>query len=191
MRIYIAQLVKLILLTVAGVAGSIVIGLMRYGGDVFNMSSIAFSFVSFGLSGAFIFAFYHVRGLSETITAAVVVSAMQFVVSTAWITVLNAAVWSFGVNLPLILVAFLFERKLAPFRQFKFVVVALLYGAMFVVLTLLVAWWTAETLLPASVYRQNFVDGLLIGLGVAIGIEAGEALIHSFEHHSTPLHKHV
>ena len=191
MRKYIAQLYKLILLTAMGSGASIVIGLMMYGGEVFSLSSIGFSYVSFGLSGAFIFAFYHVRGLSETITAAVVVSAIQFAVSTAWITILNACAWSFGVNLPLILVAFLFERKLAPFRQFKFVVVALIYGAMFVVLTLLVAWWTAGSLLPAAVYRQNFVDGLLIGLGVALGIEAGEALIHSIEHHSTPVQKHA
>jgi len=191
MTTYLTQFYKLILLTFMGTAASVIIGLTMYGGEVFEMSSIGFSFVSFGFSGSFIFAFYHIRGLSETITAAVVVSAIQFAVSTSWITVLNAGIWSFGVNLPLILVAFIFERKLAPFKHYKFAVVALLYGAMFVLLTLLVAWWTAGSLLPAAVYRENFVDGLLIGLGVAIGIEAGEALIHSIEHHSTPVQKHA
>jgi len=186
MSIYVTQVLKLVLLTCTGLAGSIVIGLMVYGSEVFHFQSVGFSFVSFGLSGAFIFAFYHVRGLSETITAAVVVSAIQFAASTAWITVLYAAIWSFGVNLPLILVAFLFERKLAPFRQFKFGVVAVLYGAMFVLLTLLVAWLTGARLMAASVFRQNFFDGLLIGLGLALGIEAGEAFIYSLEHHASP-----
>ena len=183
---YVTQVLKLVLLTCTGLAGSVVIGLMVYGSDVFHFQNVGFSFVSFGLSGAFIFAFYHIRGLSETITAAVVVSAIQFALSTAWITVLNAALWSFGVNLPLILVAFLFERKLAPFKQFKFVVVAALYGAMFVLLTLVVAWLTDAGLLPATVFRQNFFVGMLIGLGLAIGIEAGEAFIHSVEQHSAP-----
>ncbi len=180
---YLDQALKLVLVTCTGLAGSVVIGLMRYGSEVFQLQNVGFSFVSYGLSGAFIFAFYHVRGLSETITAAVVVSAVQFAASTAWISVLNAAIWSFGVNLPIILVAFLFERKLAPFRQFKFVVVAVLYGAMFVLLTLLVSWLTGTGLVSAAIFRENFLDGLLIGLGLALGVEAGEAFSHSLEHH--------
>ena len=181
---YIEQVSKLTFLTLSGVVGSIVVGLMVYGSEVFNTTHVGFSFISFGLSGAFIFAFYHVRGLSETITAAVVASAVQFAFASTWITTLNAAVWSFGVNLPLILVAFIFERKLAPFRQYKFAVVAMLYGVMFVLLTLFVSWFSTSQLLPAAVFRQNFYDGLLIGLGLALGIEAGVALVHSVEHHS-------
>lgn len=190
MERYAEQLSKLAFLTITGVVGSIVVGLMAYGNEVFDMTHIGFSFVSFGLSGAFIFAFYHVRGLSETITAAAVTSAVQFAVSSSWITPLNAAIWSFGVNLPLILVAFIFERKLAPFRQYKFVVVALLYGVMFVLLTLVVSLFGGTQMLPASVFRQNFTDGLLIGLGLALGIEAGEALVHSIERHSMK-HGHI
>lgn len=188
---YVEQVSKLAFLTLTGLAGSVVVGLMMYGNEVFNTTHVGFSFVSFGLSGAFIFAFYHVRGLSETITAAAVASAAQFAISSTWITTLNAAVWSFGVNLPLILVAFIFERKLAPFRQYKFVVVALLYGTMFVLLTLFVSWLSASQMLPATVFRQNFFDGLLIGLGLAVGIEAGEALVHSLEHHSMKHHGHM
>lgn len=179
---YVEQLSKLVLITFCGVAASVIIGLMVYGGEVFNISSVGFSFVSFGLSGAFIFAFYHVRGLSETITAAVVVSAAQFIITTSWINPVNAALWSFGVNLPIILVAFLFERKLQPIKRFKFVVVSLLYGATFVTVTLLVALVNRVELLPPSLFRHNFVDGLFIGLGIALGIEAGGALIHSWEH---------
>jgi len=180
----IAQIWKLLLITCTGLAGSIVAGLMMYGSGVFDPGNIGFSFVSYGLSGAFIFAFYHVRGLSETITAAVIVSALQFGVSTTFIPVVNAAIWSFGVNLPIILVAFIFERKLAPFRHFRFVVVSMLYGAMFVLLTLLNAVLTGVEMLPAATFRGNFVDGIMIGLGLGLGIEAGEALIHSVEHQS-------
>jgi hypothetical protein len=185
---YIELVSKLAFLTLTGLIGSVVVGLMVYGNEVFSTTHIGFSFVSFGLSGAFIFAFYHVRGLSETITAAVVASAVQFAIASTWITTLNAAIWSFGVNLPLILVAFIFERKLAPFRQYKFVVVALLYGVMFVLLTLFVSWLGTSQMLPASVFRQNFVDGLLIGLGLAVGIEGGEAIVHSLEQHSMKHH---
>lgn len=185
---FVEQVSKLAFLTLMGLVGSVVVGLMVHGSEVFDTTHIGFSFVSFGLSGAFIFAFYHVRGLSETITAAVVTSAVQFAIATNWITTLNAAIWSFGVNLPLILAAFLFERKLAPFRQYKFIVVALLYGAMFVLLTLVVSWLGTAQMLPATVFRQNFLDGLLIGLGLSVGIAAGEALVHSLEQHSMKHH---
>lgn len=178
---YVEQLFSLALITFCGVAASVIIGLMAYGGDVFNPASVGFSFVSFGLSGAFIFAFYHVRGLSETITTAVVVSAAQFVIITSWINPANAALWSFGVNLPIIVVAFLFERKLQPIRRFKFVVVSLLYGGTFVTVTLLVALVNRVELLPPALFRQNFVDGVFIGLGIALGIEAGTALMHSWQ----------
>jgi hypothetical protein len=176
------QVLKLALLTLSGFAASVVIGLLVYGGEVFNPNSIGFSFVSYGLSGSFIFAFAHIRGVSDTITAAVLVSVVQFILASAWITMLNAGIWSFGVNLPLILVAFLFERKLAPFRHFKFVVVALLYGAMFVLLTLVGALVTGTELLPPTLFQKNFLDGLLIGLGIGVGLEGGEAFLHSLEH---------
>lgn len=189
------QIFKLLLITFTGVAGCTIAGLMLYGGEVFDPRSPGFSFISFGLSGGFIFAFYHIRGLTETITAAVVVSAIQFAVSTTYIPVTNAAIWSFGVNLPIILIAFIFERKLAPFRHFRFVVVSILYGAMFVLLRLLTSAVTGVGMLAAEVFRGNFVDGLMIGLGLGLGIEAGEAFIHSLEHHSVgqsgPTAKHA
>jgi hypothetical protein len=76
-------------------------------------------------------------------------------------------------------VAFLFERKLAPFRRFRFLAVAALYGAMFVLLTLCLALLTGAEPLEGSVFRQNFVDGLLIGLGLGLGIQGGETFIDS------------
>ncbi len=185
---YAQQALKLVLLTLAGLLGSVIIGLMVHGTEVFSPRTIGFLFVSYGLSGACIFAFYHVRGLSETISAAVVVSVVQFIVSLSWVTVLNAAIWSFGVNLPIILLAFLFERKLAPLKRFRFVAVAALYGAMFVLLTLCVAVVTGAGLLPGSVFRQNFLDGMFIGLGLGIGIQGGEAVVDSVEQHS---HRHA
>ena len=195
MRKVVIQILKLLLITCTGLAGSIVVGLMLYGGGVFDSRNVGFSFVSYGLSGAFIFAFYHIRGLSETITAAVIVSALQFGVSTTFIPVANAAIWSFGVNLPIILVAFIFERKLAPFRHFRFVVVSMLYGTMFVLLTLLTAWLTGVGQLPAAAFRENFFDGLMIGLGLCLGVEAGEAFVRSLEHksatHHGPTEKHA
>ena len=95
---------------------------------------------------------------------------------------------SLGLNIPVIVVAFLFERKLATLKQAKFVVIALAYGVMFVLLTFLVDLLTGYTGLPASVFRENFLTGLFLGLGLGLGIEAGEALLQSYEHH-VPTHK--
>ena len=184
MKFTFKSILMLFLITLTGVVGSTVVGLMLYGDAVFNTKSMGFSFLAFGLSGGFIFAFYHVRGLSETITAAVVVSAVQFAAATTWITVLNAAVWSFGVNLPVILLAFLFERKLATLKWARFLVVGVVYGAMFVLLSLLTAILAGIEEMPAQVFRQNFFDGLLIGIGLGVGVQGGEAFMHSYEAHA-------
>jgi thiamine transporter ThiT len=191
MKKTIAQVMTIILLTIAGTAGAVIVGLLVYGSSVFNAASPGFSFVSFGFSGALIFAFYHVRGLSEAITASVIVSAVQFVAGSSYITMLRAILFSFGLNIPVVALAFFFERKLAAQKRIKVAVVALTYGAMFVVLTLLVDLLSAEsTGLPATLFRENFVDGLLLGLGLGLGVEAGEAVIHSLEHPAVT-HKHA
>ena len=181
MKKWISELWKLSLITLMGVLGSVTAGLMRYGGDVLVPSDVAFAYVAFGLTGSFIFAFYHVRGLSNTIAAAVSASAVQFVASVSYVPVLNSAIWSFGVNLSVVSLAFLFERKLASFSQLKFVVVGLVYGALFVLLTLLVAVLTNVGSMPPVVFRENFIDGLLIGLGLGLGVEVGESFVHSLE----------
>ena len=174
------------LITLCGLVCSGIMGLLRYGGDLFDSTSPAFAFLSFGLSGSFIFAFYHVRGLSETITTAVAVSTVQFVVALGWITMLNAGIWSFGVNLPVVILAFLFERKLATLRRAKFLFVAAMYGAGFVILSLISGWLVGLEHMPAVAFRENFVDGLLLGLGVGLGIELGEAFADSLLHYGTP-----
>ncbi len=183
MRITIKTILILLVITIAGVAGSAIVGLMTYGAAIFSATSPGFSFLAYGLSGGFIFAFYHVRGLSETITTAVIVSTVQFIAATTWITLTNAVIWSFGVNLPVVALAFLFERKLAPVRQAKFVIIGLLYGGMFVLLTLVSGVIVGLQDMPAMVFRQNFIDGLLIGLGLGVGIQVAEAFLHSVEHH--------
>jgi hypothetical protein len=184
MKKYISQVLQLILLLLSGTAGAVVLGLLVYGSDVFGPESPGFAFVSFGFSGSLIFAFYHVRGLSDTITAAVVISAVQFVAASGYITMLQAGLFSFGLNIPVVVLAFLFERKLASYKAFKFVFVSVTFGGMFVLLTLIVGQLSGATGLPASVFQQNFVDGALLGLGIGLGIGAGEAFLHSLEHHA-------
>ena len=185
MKLSINNIAMLLIVTLAGVAGSVVVGLMMYGNQVFDAGSVGFSFLAFGLSGALIFAFYHVRGLSEAITAAVVVSSVQFVVASTWITWSTAILWSFGVNLPVVVLAFLFERKLAALKWGRFIVVGVCYGSMFVLLSLLIAVLHDIDPMPPEVFRQNFLDGLLIGLGLGAGVQGGEAFMHSYEQHRT------
>lgn len=182
MKNLLTELWKIALITVIGVAGSVTLGLMMHGIDVFSPGRAEFAFVAFGASGAFILAIYHQRGLSNTITAAVSISAVQFVVASVWLPVLNAAIWSFGVNLPVVWLAFLFERKLATFHWAKFVVVGIVYGVMFVLLTLLVGILRSLEAMPAVVFRENFLDGFLIGLGMGLGVQAAEAFLQSLTH---------
>jgi hypothetical protein len=183
MKKYIVQVLQIALLTLAGTGGAVVLGLLVYGTGVFDPTSAGFSFVSFGFSASLVFAFYHVRGLSETITAAVVISAVQLIASSSYITMLRAVIFSFGLNLPVVVLAFLFERKLASLRTFRFLIVSVTFGAMFVLLTLLVSAFSGTAVLPASVFQQNFIDGALLGIGVGLGVGAGEAFLHSLDEH--------
>jgi hypothetical protein len=182
MKNLLTELWKIALITLVGVAGSVTLGLMMHGIDVFGPGRAEFAYVAFGASGAFILAIYHLRGLSDTITAAVSISAVQFVVAAVWLPTLNSAIWSFGVNLPVVLLAFLFERKLASFHWGKFVVAGIVYGVMFVLLTLLVGILRSIETMPASVFRDNFLDGFLIGLGMGLGVQAAEAFLQSLTH---------
>ena len=189
MKHLLSLLWKLALITIIGLAGSTTLGLMMHGSDVFDPLGSAFAYVAFGASGAFIFAFYHVRGLSNTLTAAVCVSAAQFVIATLYMPTLNSIAWSFGVNLPVVWLAFLFERKLAVFHGGKFVVVGVVYGTTFVLLTLLVGVLQRVSTMPAAVFRDNFLDGLLIGLGMGLGVQGGEAFIYSLDSAAWTTHR--
>lgn len=181
MNITVTQILKLLLITIAGAVGALILGLLKYGTDVFSLSTPGFIFVSYGLSGAIIFAFYHVRKLAEAITTAVVVSAIQFVPLSVYITMLRAIVFSFGLNIMVVALAFIFERKLASLHWAKFLVVAASFGAMLVLLTLIIELVGGASGLPASVFRDNFVDGVLLGLGLGLGVQAAEAFLHSLE----------
>jgi hypothetical protein len=184
MKQWLGESWRLLLVTFLGFAGSIIAGLMIYGGDIFIPQSVGFAYyVMFGFSTSFIFAFYHVRGLSNTITAAVSTGAIIFVIAAFWMPILNAAIWSFGVNLSVIVLAFLFERKLAYFKQWKFIVVGVVYGAIFVLLTLSVGIITKVATLPPELFQKNYLDGLWLGLSLGIGIEIAESIVHSIDLH--------
>ena len=182
MKKFLGELWRLVLITFLGFAGGMIAGLMIYGGEIFSPQSAGFAYyVMYGVSTAFIFAFYHVRGLSNTITAAVVTGAIIFVIASFWMPVLNSAIWSFGVNLSVIVLAFLFERKLAYFKQWKFIVIGIIYGGVFVLVTLLIGIFTKVADLPPALFRQNFLDGLWLGVGLGIGVEIAESIIHSVD----------
>jgi hypothetical protein len=184
MKQWFGEMWRLILITFLGLAGSMIAGLMVYGGDIFIPESPAFAFyIIFGFSTSFIFAFYHVRGLSNTITAAVSTGAVIFVIASFWMPILNAAIWSFGINLSVVVLAFLFERKLANFKQWKFIVIGVVYGAIFVLLTLAVDILTKVATLPPALFQKNYLDGLWLGLSLGIGVEIAESIINSIDLH--------
>lgn len=182
MKKYLTEVLHILLITVTGTAGAIVLGLLRFGSEVFTLTSPGFAFISYGCSGALIFAFYHVRGVSDAVTAAVVASAVQMLASLVYISMLQAVWFSFGLNIPVVVLAFLFERKLSSLRMVKFLVVAGTYASMFVLLTLIVGAMGGTSGIPAEAFQKNFVDGLLLGLGLGLGVGGGEALLHSIAH---------
>jgi hypothetical protein len=184
MKQWLGEMWRLILITFLGFAGSLIAGLMIYGGDIFIPESAGFAYyILFGFSTSFIFAFYHVRGLSNTISAAVSTGAVIFVLASFWMPILNAAIWSFGVNLLVVVLAFLFERKLSYFKQWKFIVVGIVYGAIFVLLTLSVGILTKVASLPPALFQKNYLDGLWLGLSLGVGIEIAESIVHSVDLH--------
>jgi hypothetical protein len=187
MKIWFGQLWKLVLITFLGFVGSLIAGLMKYGGDIFDPLTVGFAyFVLYGICTSFIFAFYHLRGLLNTIGVAVLSGAAIFLITPSWMPTINSIVWSFGVSLSVILIAFLFERKLANFKRWKFVFVGFFYGPIFVLLTLIMGICVNVTAIPAETFQKNFIDGFLLGLSVSMGVELAEAIIHSIE-----LHTHV
>jgi hypothetical protein len=185
MKKTIGELWRLAFITVIGLAGSMVAGLMTYGSDIFTPESPGFAyFIMYGVCTSFIFAFYHVRGLSNTITAALGTGiVIFFIIARFGMPMLNSAIWSFGVSLLVVVIAFLFERKLSNVRQVKFIFVGFFYGSLFVLLTLLVGIMTQVTAFPPKVFQNNFLDGLYLGIGVGVGVEIAEALIHSMDLH--------
>jgi hypothetical protein len=182
MKYILGHIWKVTLITLVGLAGSVIAGLMTYGSDIFDPRTAGFAYyVMYGFSTSFIFAFYHVRGLSNTITAAALAGVVFFIIATMWMPVINSLVWSFGVNFSVVVLAFLFERKLAYFKQWKFIVVGIIYGGLFVVLTLFVGIITRVEAMPPVLFQHNFMDGMWMGFGLGIGVEIAESIIHSIE----------
>jgi hypothetical protein len=164
--------------------GSMVAGLMVYGTDIFNPSGMPFVYyLAYGFSSACIFAFYHMRGLSNTVSAAMVFGAALFIGIAFILPVLIAAIYSFGVTVSVILLAFLFERKLATFKQWKFTVVGIVFGELFVLLNLVSMVVSHASGMSAVVFQRNFLDGLCMGIGLGIGIEIAESITNSVDQH--------
>ena len=184
MKEFLSSLWRLVLITFLGFAGSMIAGLMTYGGDIFHPQSIGFAYyIIYGISTSFIFAFYHIRGLSSTVTAAFITGIVIFLIATQWMPMLESAVWSFGVNLSVIVLAFLFEQKLSYFKHWKFVVVAIIYGGIFVLWNLIVVRVNEVELMSPKIFQDNFLDGLRLGAGLGIGVEIAESIIHSIDLH--------
>ncbi len=181
------QLAKLFFLTLMGALGAMLAGLIRYGGTIFMFSDPGFLFVSFGISGALMFAFYHLRGVSEAITASVIMSAVQFMTTTHWTNETAGLIWSFGVNTPALLLVYLFEKRFSLSRQLKTIVVASGYALILGFLTMTIMAIQQTESLAGFVIMQNCIDGFLLGLGLVAGITAGEMLLDALDHHATAI----
>ncbi|MCX7984606.1 MAG: hypothetical protein N3A63_06860 [Bacteroidetes bacterium] len=184
MKKFLSELWRLVVIIVLGGLGSLIAGLMVYGGDVFEPLSTAFAYyIAYGLSSACIFAFYHVKGLSNSISAAMVIGVLLFLAITFIMPVKHALIYSFGVTVSVVLLAFLFEKKLSYLKHWKFIIVGIIFGELFVLLNLISLVGSKGTIMSAEVFQKNFLDGLWMGFGLGIGIEIAESLIHSVDIH--------
>jgi len=184
MKNFMKQAWKIIFITTIGFIGSLIAGLMTYGMDIFELQSPGFAyFILYGICTSFIFAFYHIRGLSEAITAGLATGVVLLIIASFWMPITNSVIWSLGVCLSVILIAFLFERKMANLRQWKFTFVGVFYAALFVMLTLLAGILTNVAAMPPKLFQSNFLDGLWLGLGVGLGVEVAESIMDSLDSH--------
>jgi hypothetical protein len=180
----IQELWRLLLIIILGTAGSMIAGLMVYGGKIFSIMDTSFDYyIAYGFCSSAIFSFYHVRGLSNTISVSMVFGSVLFVGISFIMPILHAAIYSFGVTTAVILLAFLFERKLAYLKHWKFIAVGIIFGELFVLLNLIsLVLAGAKDLLP-EMFQRNFLDGLWMGFGLGLGVESAESIIHSVELH--------
>ena len=185
MKMMLGHVWRFILIVLVGSIGSMISGLILYGAEIVNPLSPGYYFIVYGLSTSILFGCYHIWGLGRTIIAALAVSTLFFIVIavTFHMPILHSVFWAFGINMPVVVLVFLFERKLVYFKQWKFLVVGIMYGAVFVFISGLVGLITRVSSMPPEYFQKNFVDGLALGIGLGIGVEIAESLIHSVDLH--------
>jgi hypothetical protein len=187
MKQWMGEIWRFVLITVLGFIGSMIAGLLNYGGNIFDPQMAGFAYyIVFGFSTALIFAFYHMWGLSSTIVGALGISTALFIMIALFVPfwpIFNLAFWLFAVNMSVVVSAFLFERKLSYFKHWKFIVVSIIYGSLFVLLTLIVGLFKGITMISAEVFQKIFIDGVVLGVGLGIGVEIAESIIHSVDLH--------
>jgi len=163
----------LIVLLIAFAAGAI-----RYGSDVFHLRTAAFQLPSIALAGALAFAGHRLGGWRGGILLAYLVLIMEYVVlgslghRQGW----PALLWVFVVGLSLLgsIAAFRAMRPLMGFG--RFIAVAILIGAGFVLATILLALFLDLRPLGPSI-RINFAVGSLAGAALGLGLEVGDLVI--------------
>jgi hypothetical protein len=187
MKQWLEEIWRFILIAILGFIGSMVAGLLNYGGSIFNPQSAGFAYyIVFGISTALIFAFYHMWGLTPTIVGALGISTALFIIIAVFVPfwpILNLAFWMFAVNMSVVVLAFLFERKMSYFKHWKFIVISIIYGSVFVLLTLIVGMFKGTTMISAEIFQKIFIDGIVLGVGLGIGIEIAESIVHSVDFH--------
>lgn len=187
MKQWIGEIWRLFLVTFLGSIGGMIAGLLNYGGNIFDTQSAGFAYyIVFGFSTSLIFAFYHMWGFTSTIVGALGISTALFIIVALFVPfwpIINLAFWIFAVNISVVILAFLFERKLAYLKHWKFIVISIIYGSLFVLLTLIVGIFKGITMISAEIFQKIFIDGIVLGVGIGIGIEIAESIIHSVDLH--------
>ena len=187
MKQWLGEMWRLFLIIVLGFLGSMIAGLLNYGGNIFVTQSPGFAYyIVFGFSTSLIFAFYHMWGLSPTIVGALGISTALFIIIALFVPfwpIINLAFWMFAVNMSVVVLAFLFERKLAYLKQWKFIVISIIYGSLFVLLTLIVGFFKGIIMMSAEIFQKIFIDGIVLGVGLGIGVEIAESIVHSVDLH--------
>jgi hypothetical protein len=163
------------LLFVAGTMGSLFVGMVWSGAGVFDIGQTAAAFLFNGLGCALVFAlqrwhgFWGAMGTSVVLAVAFGVFAGEYFVPVF--------IYALLMMLATVCVAEYMWGRTFPKLQFgRFLNTAVVFAAVALLTTLISVVMQAVPLLGGLLIR-NTVQGLLIGVGLGLGIEAAEMFI--------------
>ena len=166
---------KIILTTFFGLLGSIIIGLIFYGDTIFFTRNPNFQFITFGFSGSLLFALLEYKSLKEQLLTFLLILIIEQVLITGKYISLGFVIRDilFLVSLFIsISIYFRFIKKNSSLKfYFRSSALVAIYGVINAIAAIIVYLINAGGFPPLSFIVFIARYGILIGFGIAIGID--------------------
>jgi len=159
-----------------GIAGSILVGFLLYGGRIFDSHLPHFQFVAFGIIGAVFYATLKYISLRAALVALLMLYIMQVITagSTTFDWLLRDFVYVGGIGFAVHNFAAFTERELRGWRFGKFLALGLIMAIAYAAITSILCILT-RTCIGAALF-PSLIKGFLIGGGLGLGLEIAEIL---------------